>query len=55
MLTKDNNVFVVDKIIKFTNVKLKLNVIMVNHCEKGLKSGDKVLKSPKGNLNDGEK
>ena len=28
---------------------------MVNHCEKGLKSGDKVLKSPKGNLNDGEK
>ena len=27
VLTKDNNVFVVDKIIKFTNVKL--NVIMV--------------------------
>lgn len=28
VLTKDNNVFVVDKIIKFTNVKLKLKVLL---------------------------
>ena len=56
VLTKDNNVFVVDKNNKVHKREIKIErnngEIIV---KKGLKSGDKVLKSPKGNLNDGEK
>ena len=56
VLTKDNDVFVVDENHKVhkRDIKIERNngQIIVN---KGLKSGDKVIKNPKGNLNDGEK
>ncbi len=56
VLTKDNNVFLVDKISKVhkRDIKIERNngEIIV---KKGLKSGNKVIKNPKGNLNDGEK
>lgn len=56
VLTKDNNVFLVDKINKVhkRDIKIERNngEIIV---KKGLKSGDKVIKNPKGKLNDGEK
>ncbi|MBO1198230.1 efflux RND transporter periplasmic adaptor subunit [Staphylococcus simiae] len=56
VLTKDNQVFVVDKNNKVHKREIKIDrnngQIIV---KKGLKSGDKVLKNPKGNLNDGEK
>lgn len=56
VLTKDNNVFVVDKNNKVHKREIKIErnngEIIV---KKGLKSGDKVIKKPKGNLNDGEK
>lgn len=56
VLIKDNNVFVVDKNNKVYKCEIKIEC---NNGEiivkKGLKFGDKVFKSLKGNLNDGEK
>ncbi|MEB7367625.1 efflux RND transporter periplasmic adaptor subunit [Staphylococcus borealis] len=56
VLTKDNDVFVVDRHNKVHKRDIKIyrsnGQIFV---KKGLKSGDKVIKNPKGNLNDGEK
>ena len=56
VLTKDNDVFVVDKHNKVH--KCDINIDRSNGqiiVKKGLKAGDKVIKNPKGNLNDGEK
>lgn len=56
VLTKDNQVFVVDKNNKVH--KRKININRNNgqiFIEKGLKEGDKVIKRPKDNLNDGDK
>ncbi|MHA4769778.1 efflux RND transporter periplasmic adaptor subunit [Staphylococcus capitis] len=56
VLTKDNDVFVVDKHNKVH--KRDINIDRSNGqiiVKKGLKAGDKVIKNPKGNLNDGEK
>ncbi|MCE3022259.1 efflux RND transporter periplasmic adaptor subunit [Staphylococcus pasteuri] len=56
VLTKDNDVFVLDKHNKVHKRDIKIDrsngQIIV---KKGLKAGDKVIKNPKGNLNDGEK
>ncbi|WP_219323962.1 hypothetical protein, partial [Oenococcus oeni] len=56
VLTKDNDVFVLDKNNKVHKRDIKIDrnngQIIV---KKGLKAGDKVIKNPKGNLNDGEK
>ena len=56
VLTKDNNVFVVDKDHKVhkRDIKIERNNGQII-VKKGLKSGAKVIKNPKGNLNDGEK
>ncbi|WP_317608864.1 efflux RND transporter periplasmic adaptor subunit [Staphylococcus epidermidis] len=56
VLTKDNDVFVVDKHNKVH--KRDINIDRSNGqiiVKKGLKAGDKVIKKPKSNLNDGEK
>ena len=56
VLTKDNDVFVVDENHKVhkRDIKIERNNGQII-VKKGLKSGDKVIKNPKGNLNDGEK
>lgn len=56
VLTKDNGVFVVDKNHKVhkRDIKIERNNGQII-VKKGLKTGDKVIKNPKGNLNDGEK
>ncbi|MCI2921918.1 efflux RND transporter periplasmic adaptor subunit [Staphylococcus hominis] len=56
VLTKDNQVFVIDKSHKVhkRNVKINRNNDQI-FIKKGLKEGDKVIKHPKDNLNDGDK
>lgn len=56
VLTKDNNVFVLNKNKKVE--KRDINIERKNgevYLEKGLKSGDKLIVSPKKTLNNGEK
>ena len=56
VLTKDNDVFVVDKHNKVHKRDIKIDRNNGQTIvKKGLKAGDKVIKNPKGNLNDGEK
>ena len=56
VLTKDNDVFVVDENHKVhkRDIKIERNNGQII-VKKVLNQGDKVIKNPKGNLNDGEK
>ncbi|WP_437750556.1 efflux RND transporter periplasmic adaptor subunit [Staphylococcus shinii] len=56
VLTKDNNVFVVNKDNKVEKRDLKIDKVNGEiFVKEGLKKGDKVLKNPKSTLNDGDK
>ncbi len=56
VLTKDNNVFVVNKDNKVEKRGLKIDKVNGEiFVKEGLKKGDKVLKNPKSTLNDGDK
>ncbi len=56
VLTKDNNVFVVNKDNKVEKRNIKIDKVNGEiFVKEGLKKGDKVLKNPKNTLNDGDK
>lgn len=56
VLTKDDQVFVVDEHNKAHKLKIKIDKMNGQIIvKKGLKPGDKVLKNPKKTLNDGDK
>lgn len=56
VLTKDNNVFVVNKDNKVEKRDIKIDKVNGEiFVKEGLKKGDKVLKNPKKTLNDGDK
>ncbi|MBE5665954.1 efflux RND transporter periplasmic adaptor subunit [Staphylococcus sp. SS87] len=56
VLTKDNNVFIVNKnnIVEKRNIHIK-RINGEIFVEKGLKPGEKLIKQPKNTLNDGDK
>ncbi len=56
VLTKDNNVFVVNKDNKVEKRNIKIDKVNGEiFVKEGLNKGDKVLKNPKNTLNDGDK
>lgn len=56
VLTKDNDVFVVNKDNKVTKRDIKIDKVNGEiFVKEGLKKGDKVIKNPKKTLNDGDK
>ncbi|MDG0826475.1 efflux RND transporter periplasmic adaptor subunit, partial [Staphylococcus equorum] len=56
VLTKDNNVFVVNEEGKVKKRDIKIDKINgETFVKEGLKKGDKLIKSPKKTMNDGDK
>ena len=56
VLTKDNDVFVVNKDNKVEKRDIKIDKVNGEiFVKEGLETGDKVLKNPKDTLNDGDK
>lgn len=56
VLTKDNDVFVVDKNNKVKRLDIRIDKINGEiFVKKGLKEGDKVIKNPNSTLNDGDR
>lgn len=56
VLTKDNNVFVVNKDNKVEKRDISIDKVNGEYfVKKGLKKGDKLIKNPKNTMNDGDK
>lgn len=56
VLTKDNNVFVVNEEGKVKKQDIKIDKINGEiFVKEGLKKGDKLIKNPKKTMNDGDK